>query len=173
MSEQSPKKSQKWKELDDEFQFKSDRSVVILGAAYLKTSLGQILESFFIKDKEISAMLLEDEHLLDSFNARIKVAYSLGLISPNEYHDLLVICSIHKDLIGKIEGVRFTDDGIREQCFNLEIPRKILLPGETQIPRRLFVLTTVLLVQQLILRVSQAAREKRIPRNNLMLVDTK
>jgi len=105
MAEQFPIRSKQWEEFVSEFRFKSDRAVVILGTAYLKTHLGRILENFFVGDAEISAMLLEDECPLGSFSARIKATYSLGLIGPNEYHDLLAIQSIRKKFIGEIEGV--------------------------------------------------------------------
>ena len=173
MSEQFPIKSKQWKELVSEFRFKSDRAVVILGIAYLQTHLRRILESFFVEDAKIPAMLLEEECPLGSFSARIKAAYSLGLVSPNEFHDLLAIQSIHNEFIGEIEGVKFTDDEIRDQCFRLKIPRKMSLPEEAQTPRRLFVFATAVLAQQFMLRASQAAQEKRTHRDNLILVDMK
>ncbi|MBS1248590.1 MAG: Mannitol operon repressor [Chloroflexi bacterium] len=173
MSKQSSTKSKKWKDLVNEFRSKSDRAVVILGAAYLKTHLGGLLESFFIDDPEISEILLGQESPLGSFSTRVKVAYSLGLLSPNEYRDLLVIQAIHKEFVGEIEEVKFTNDEIRELCFRLKIPREVLLPGETLTPRRLFVFATAFLAQQLMLRTSQAAREKRAPRENILLVDMK
>ncbi len=173
MASQSPTKSQKWEELVSEFRFKSDRAVVVLGAAYLKTHLGRILESFFIDDSEVPAMLLEEERPLGSFTARIKTAYSLGLISSNEYHDLLVVQSIRKEFLREIEEVRFTNDGIREQCFRLKIPREVLLPEETLTPRRLFVFATAFLAQQFMLRASQAAQEKRSLRDDFVLIDMK
>ncbi|RLB75148.1 MAG: hypothetical protein DRH15_14515, partial [Deltaproteobacteria bacterium] len=86
----STDKSQKWEELMKEFRPKSDRIVAILGATYLKSHLGQMLENFFVDDKEVSEKLLSEEGPLGGFDARIKMAYALGLISPYEYHDLLI-----------------------------------------------------------------------------------
>ena len=173
MANQSPTKSQKWKELVSEFRFKSDRSVVVLGAAYLKTHLGRVLESFFIDDSEVPALLLEEESPLGSFSARIKTAYSLGLISSNEYHDLLIVQSIRKEFLREIEEVKFANNGIRELCFRLKIPREVLLPGETLTPRRLFVFATAFLAHQFMLRTSQAAQEKRVLRDDFVLIDMK
>ena len=132
-----------------------------------------MLESFFIGDSEVPAMLLEEESPLGTFIARIKVTCSLGLISPNEYHDLLIIQSIRKEFLREVEEVKLTNSGIREQCFRLKIPREILLPGETLTPRRLFVFATAFLAQQFMLRTSQAAQEKRVPRDNFILIDMK
>ena len=166
-------KSKKWEEFIKELRPKSDRVVAILGASYLKSHLGRMLESFFIDDKEISEMLLEEEGPLGSFSARIKATYALGLISPYEYHDLCIINSIQKEFLKEITGVKFTSDVIRIQCFHLKLPREILLPGETQTPRRLFVFVNAFLTQQFTLRTVQAVREKRTPRDSFMLVDMK
>lgn len=164
-------KSQEWEELIKEFRPKSDRIVAILGAAYLKSHLGQMLENFFIDDETVSEILLKEEGPLGTFSARIKAAYALGLISPYEYHDLLIIHSVQKEFLKEMTGVKFTSDPIRLQCFKLKLPREILLPGETQTPRRLFVFVNAFLTQQFTLRAMQAEQEKRAPRDSFMLID--
>ncbi|OQY33706.1 MAG: hypothetical protein B6I38_03245 [Anaerolineaceae bacterium 4572_5.1] len=129
------------------------------------------MENFFVDDKEVSEKLLSEEGPLGGFDARIKMAYALGLISPYEYHDLLIIHSIQKTFLKEMTGIKFSSDPIRLNCFRLRLPREILLPGETQTPRRLFVFVNAFLTQQFTLRAMQAVQEKRIPRDNFMLVD--
>lgn len=160
-----------WEKLLKEFRPKSDRIVAILGATYLKSHLGQLLENFFIDEKEVFDSLLNDEGPLGGFGARIKTAYALGLISPYEYHDLLIIHAIEKEFLKEMTGIKFTSNSIRAQCFRLKLPREVLLPGETQTPRRLFVFVNAFLTQQLMLRAAQAREERRTPRDSFMLVD--
>ncbi len=94
MADQKSASTREWKRLVDEFQKKSDRAVAILGTTYLNTHLARLLECFIIDDEKISKMLLGEENPLGSFEARIKAAYGLGLISRTEYHDLVLIWHI-------------------------------------------------------------------------------
>jgi DNA-binding MltR family transcriptional regulator len=99
MDEQITGSTREWKRLIEEFQKKSDRAVAILGTTYLNTHLARLLECFIIDDEKISKMLLSEENPLGSFEARIKAAYGLGLISKTEYHDLVLLWHIRNRFI--------------------------------------------------------------------------
>ena len=168
----SPNDPKEWQRLAAEFQHKGDRAAAILGAVYLESYLGQLIADFLIKDKAMVVKLLGEEYPLGSFSARIKAAYCMGLISANEYNDLGLILAIRNIFANDIEGATFTDDGIREKCFMLKIPRALLLPGETRTPRRLFVFASTILTQHLALRAAHAVNERRTVPVEFMLIDT-
>ncbi len=167
----NPQPSQDWKYLVAEFQNTSDRSVAILGVSYLRNHLGRLLGCFMINDPTLVAELFDPENILSGFGVRIHLAHALGLISSNEHHDLTQINKIYTAFLNDLDSAKFSDEDIRLHCYSLKIPREVLLPEETPIPRRLFVFAVALLVGQLTLRASQAEDERRTPPDNFMLVD--
>ncbi len=162
---------QNWQGLVAEFQHTSDRAVVILGSTYLQNHLGHLIRSFIVDHPENSANLLEAESPLGGFGPRIYSAYALGLISPNELHDLSLILKIRNQFLAQLNSLKFTDDDFSKICNLLKIPREVLHPEETPTPRRLFVFAIALLVGQLSLRAEQAERNCRIPPDNFILID--
>jgi DNA-binding MltR family transcriptional regulator len=160
-----------WKRLVLEFQKKSDRAVAILGTTYLNTHLARLLECFLIDDEKIAKMLLGEENPLGSFEARIKAAFGLGLISRTEYHDLVLIWHIRNRFIGDMGEGSFSELDIQNLCKRLKIPDEVILQDEDPSPRRLFVFGTAILAQQLMYRANQAFEEKRKLRENFILVN--
>ncbi len=171
MDEQNPGTPRVWKKLVDEFQQKSDRAVAILGTTYLNTHLARLLECFIIDDEKISKMLLGEENPLGSFEARIKAAYGLGLISKTEYHDLVLLWHIRNRFIRDMAEGSFTELDIRNLCQRLKIPDEVILQEEEPSPRRLFVFGVAILAQQLMYRANEAYNEKRTLRDNFILVN--
>jgi DNA-binding MltR family transcriptional regulator len=166
------KSQAEWEKLSAEFQHKSDRTTAILGAAYLETNLGQLISYFFVPSAIETGILLADSGPLCSFGSRLKAAYGMGLISKNEYHDLNLIYEMRNIFVSDGEVVSFSDNGVREKCFRLKIPRDMLLPGETRTPRHLFVFTSTILSQHLALRTQMAENERRKTPDEFILVET-
>ena len=162
---------QNWQGLVAEFKHTSDRTVAILGSTYLQNHLGRLIGSFFVDHPSSSANLLHGENPLGSFGARSNAAFAMGLISQNEYLDLMQILQIRDIFLDELNSTKFTNDDIREKCYLLKMPREVLHPEETPTPRRLFVFTIALLVGQLTLRAQQAEQERRTPPDNFMLID--
>lgn len=171
MAQTRTENTQEWERLVLEFQHKSDRTAAITGAVYLNTHLSRVLECFLIADEKVSRMLLQEENPLGPFGARIKAAYGLGLISRQEYHDLVIIWHIRNRFIRDLDEGRFDEEEVRKLCLKLKIPREVILKKENPTPRRLFVFATAILAQQLMWRATQAEEEKRVPRGDFMLVD--
>jgi hypothetical protein len=166
-----------WQDVVAEFQNKSDRAAAILGGAYLDSHLGRLIGSFIVEHPSSPSYLKSPHNLLDvdqplgTFGPRIRAAYALGLISLNEYHDLHLIKEVQYMFANDVEGTAFSDDGIREKCFLLRIPREVLLPDETRIPRQLFVFATAILTQHLAWRAIQAEHDRRNVPDDFILVD--
>lgn len=160
-----------WKRLVDEFQKKSDRAVAILGTTYLNTHLARLLECFIVEDEKISKLLLGEENPLGTFEARIKAAFGFGLISRTEYHDLVLIWHIRNKFIRDMGEGNFGETEIQTLCKRLKIPDEVILQEENPSPRRLFVFGTAILAQQLMYRANEANEEKRVLRDNFILVN--
>jgi DNA-binding MltR family transcriptional regulator len=163
--------SQNWQGLIAEFKHTSDRTNAILGSTYLQNHLGSLIGCFFVDHPDSSNYLLDTEKCLGGFGTRINAAYALGLISPNEYHDLMLIFKIRDIFINELNNTQFSDDAIRKKCYQLKIPREIIRPEEMPTPRRLFVFAVAILVRQLTMRAHHAEDERRTPPENFMLID--
>lgn len=162
---------QEWHRFVDEFQHTSDRTVVILGSTYLKNHLGRLIKGFLISNPETVKKLLGPEAPLETFGARIRIAYTLGLISSNEYHDLIQILDIRNAFLNELDNTSMTDNEIQDKCYALKTPREVFLAEETPSPRRLLEFATALLSSQLMIRTSSAENERRTSPENFMLVD--
>ncbi len=171
MDEQASEAPREWKRLVNEFQSKSDRAVAILGTTYLNTHLARLLDCFIIDDEKISKMLLGEENPLGSFEARIKAAYGFGLISKTEYHDLVLIWHIRNRFISDMGEGSFTEMDIQNLCKRLKIPDEVILKEDDPSPRRIFVFGIAILAQQLMYRANEANLEKRVLRDNFILVN--
>ena len=95
----------------------------------------------------------------------------MGLISANEYHDLNLILQIQYIFSNQVNEITFTDDGIREKCFMLRIPRDVLLPGGTQSPRQFFIFATAILTHHLAWRAGEAENKRCVKPADLLLVN--
>ncbi len=175
MTAQSPAKNprefQGRENFVDDIHGKSDRAVAIVGAAFLDSHLEQLLGSFFVDDYDEVRALVGSDRPLGTFGARIRMGYILGLISKEERDDLWSVNQIREFFIREMGELSFSDDPLREWCFLLRLPNKILLSGETRTPRRLFVFAVALLVRQLSLRIEQAGQARRAVADEFVFVE--
>lgn len=155
------KKTKDWKKFIREFHNKSDRTTAIISAAYLESQLRQLLSSFFIDQPDVVEHILDPGEALGSLKNLIIGAYVLGLISKDEYEDLILISKIRNALVNQNNGQTFDDTDIRKLCVQFSIPLEVLHPNDNPTPRRLFVFTSAVLVRHLAQRTMQAETEKR------------
>ncbi len=162
-----------WKKLIKKYQNTSDRSVTILSTTQLTIRLGQLLTSFMVDHQDVRDRLLKEGQPLSSYGIRADLTFGLGLISPKEYHDLKLIELIRYQFLDEARGGHFTDDGVREQCYRLRLPREVLLPDQTTTPRRFFIFATTLLLQQIVFRTKQIEDQRRKPPEDFVLMAAK
>lgn len=154
-----------WRSFYEEFQNRSDRASAIVGAAFLDGHLGHLIASFLVDDAEQVAALLDPDRPLGSFGAKIRAAYCMGLISPDEQHDLNLILHVQNTFAAEMSGISFEDERVRAYCQQLLFPGRVQLPGEQRSSRSAFVFATALLAQTLSLRALEAeARRRTVPR---------
>lgn len=89
---------------------RSDRALVIIAVCYLDNLLENLFRSFFIKDQRVES-LFKNDHILQTFYAKVNIAYFSGLIPKFIYHDL--------KLIGEIRN-KFAHEVLAELCLNHE-----------------------------------------------------
>lgn len=158
------KRRREWNELKfedfkgflEEFQKESDRAAPVLGAAYLDESLRQLIAASMVADSSEVEGLLHTGNPLGSFSPRIRAAYCMGLISEDEYDDLMRISRIRNRFAHDLQGLRFTDDWARDACGDLRCLDALSgLTGSVAGARNQFNLVVSMLSAQLKIRILQ------------------
>lgn len=99
----------------------SERTLAIISGVDLEELLGNILSNIFIDDKQAENTL---QQVFNTFYSKIEVAYSLGLISSDEYVDLNITRKIRNYFAHTPEGSSFNDQKVIDLCINLRIPQQ-------------------------------------------------
>lgn len=115
-----------------EFKKETDRGLAILAASMLDQKLKIILSNYLIKCKQSDLLLNSPGAPISTFSARLNMAFSLGLISEDEYHDSEVIRKIRNDFAHKFElEFSFNNPSVSDKCKNM----KIIYAGGATIPQ--------------------------------------
>ena len=103
-----------------EFGKESDRASVILSVAMLDKALETVIKTHLVPTASSEDSLLEGAYApLSTFNARIDLAYRLGLISIQFCRDLHTIRKIRNDFAHNIAGCSFEDSTVRSRITEL------------------------------------------------------
>ena len=129
-----------WGLLSDE----SDRQASIVSACILDDLLERIVTASFIRDKAVKRTF-EDDHILQSFYAKINISYYSGLIQKTIYNDLKLICRIrNKFAHSVITDLDFTDSSIAQQIGEFSFPTEFIeIFSEPRVRFRVVVLVIV------------------------------
>lgn len=109
----------------------SDRSAAIVGAAFLDNRIALKLSYLMKDDKTVREELLENSGPLATFSSRIRLGYMLGLYSEEVYKDLHIIRKIRNFFAHDLDKRDFQNDSISDQCRNLKVVDKRVIPKET------------------------------------------
>jgi len=123
-----------WQSLEGE----TDRGAAVLAAILLDGLLEKLIRASFIKDSRVK-LLFKNDHILQSFYAKINLAYFAGLIPKPVFEDLKLICEIrNKFAHSVISDPKFTNATISKLVNHLsQIPKSL---RETYPPKLKFVL---------------------------------
>lgn len=120
----------KWEVVKGQLFRESERASAIVSSALLDETLATVIGLFMIDedmkkrdDREV-LKLIEDYGVLGTFSARTRTAYSLGLITEDEHHDLHIIRTIRNKFAHDLE-CSFDDPSVADRCNNLVHPRRI------------------------------------------------
>ena len=122
------------------FARESDRAVAIIAVCLLDELLEKVIRASYVKDPQVKS-LFKNDHILQSFFAKINIAYFSGLIPKVIYHDLKLICEIRNRFAhAVIADLRFTDKTIVQRIDRFALGPKTI--NELSGPRIKF--TTVI-----------------------------
>jgi mannitol operon repressor len=135
----------------------ADRNNAIVAGVDLEEALGDMLLNFMV-DAKTSRDLLRST--LSNFAIRINMAYSLGLISPDEYADLNTIREIRNYFAHGKRGCTFADKFVTNLCNNFRIRGKN--PIEINESWALYLDTASILLYTFSTRISRAKKQQRV-----------
>jgi mannitol operon repressor len=103
----------------DELNKESPRGKVLISTGYLEEMLKEILSGFLLKDKVVDDLFDGGNAPLGTFSSRSKLAYTLGLISEAEFHDIDLIRRIRNDFAHDMKA-SFANDTVKNRCSHLK-----------------------------------------------------
>lgn len=89
-----------------------ERGLVLALAAFAEEALGDLIRAFLIPGEPAAQLLDGFNAPLGTFSARIKMAYSLGLVTKRQYEDLDRLRRIRNEFAHNWEPVSFVDQKI-------------------------------------------------------------
>ena len=127
---------QQWdKVLDREFKGESDRACVILAGALLDSALETAIKTYLVPCSTGRDPLFTGNGPLSSFNARIEIAYRIGVIDLIMARNLHLIRRIRNDFAHNISGCTFEDSSVLSRMT--ELRRSSRLPERAPDKRKL------------------------------------
>lgn len=111
--------------LNEQFHDAPDRTIAILGGAYLDGLLTKLLTGIF-KEKEKHAELLATGKPLSEYALKVKVAYAFSLITEDQFRDLHTIGRVRNRFAHEFTIESFDSDRVRDLCGNLRHPKMLI-----------------------------------------------
>lgn len=97
----------------------TDRGAALSVRAYLEHRLGQLLRATLVQNPKVHKELFEGNGPMATFSNRIKVAYSIGLLSAAEMRDLNLIRAVANDFAHEPEDISFAHPHVVSRCSHL------------------------------------------------------
>ncbi|MBB2818392.1 UNVERIFIED_ORG: DNA-binding MltR family transcriptional regulator [Rhizobium esperanzae] len=91
-----------------------ERGLILALAAFAEEALGDLINAFLIPGDPAKQLLEGFNAPLGTFSARIKMAYSLGLVTKGQYADLDRLRRIRNDFAHTWEPISFSDQKIAD-----------------------------------------------------------
>ena len=112
-----------FKSLLQELKTESPRGKVLICGAMLDDQLADCIMSRLVDHPDVSKLTSSFNAPFGTFSSRVIGTLALGIISPDEYHDLEIIRGIRNDFAHRL-GMTFEDQSIRDRCANLQASAK-------------------------------------------------
>lgn len=121
----------------------NDRSLAIVGAALVESSLDYLIKNYLVNDESKVDKFINGK----DFYSKIQLAYFLGLISKDEYNDLNCIREIRNLFAHKLSVSDLNDKDVKSESSKFIIPKKMNYKNDNL--REMLLITYVLLFFQL------------------------
>ena len=151
-------RSQQMLALTNELNKETERGQALLVGAYLENLLGDLITTALVIDSnEVKSLDLFDGPVapLGTFSARMRVAYSLGLLTKDEYDDIKLIKDIRNAFAHQLTGLSFTHEKIASRCQKLKAAK---VDGQPSSMQECFNKASIRLMVDLILRIQARQR---------------
>ncbi len=141
----------------------SDRAIAIVGAAYLDDRLARTIRAFLIKRDEPTRKLLGTQGPLGAFGARIQMAFCLGLLDEDEYHDLGIIQKIRNEFAHQVADLTFDEARMAQRCDLLRLLKSNSSPElyQSYTRRKRYITTVADIIAALATAEFHATNERR------------
>lgn len=128
----------------DSLEKESDRAIAVIVGCLIDNLLEKLLRTFYIKDQQVKRLFTND-HILQTFFAKINIAYFSGLIPQIIYHDLKLIGEIRNRFAHEVtSGLSFSNEIIEQKISSCALRPKTF--DDIAAPKLKF----IIIVQQLI-----------------------
>ena len=105
----------------DQVRLETDRAVVILTAAMIDQGLEDVLRARLVQLSTSEDPLFDSAYApLADFNAKIDLAFRIGLLPPNYAKGLHLIRRIRNEFAHNVSGCTFDDPRIRNRVMELD-----------------------------------------------------
>jgi DNA-binding MltR family transcriptional regulator len=143
----------------------NDRSVAIVGPAYLDLLLRELLVNFLVPDEKEVVKLLHPEGPFGAFGSRVTACYCLGLIGPKIKSDLRLVGKIRNKFAHDLRAT-FVDADVSSWCKALEWHKDLMMsnPPDGATVRDLFQVGVNCLVMHIHGLVGLARSDRRSSR---------
>ncbi len=146
-----------WRRMVREFGGESHRGAALVAAALLDLNLEDLLRAYLVDDHDEVEYLLGTG--LQSFGARIRVAYALGLVSADESHDLRVIQAVRNYFAHNLH-VTFEAAEVKQQLAGLRLLARLLPDARRLTLRRQLEQATCMLSVLLVRRLGEVSARR-------------
>lgn len=141
----------------------SDRGLAIVSAAYIDDLLAALLRTSLRKDPTLYERIMGARGPLESFSAKIDIAYGFGLLTRDGSKMLHSVREIRNDFAHNWDAT-FDDQSIADRCINLGEKSGLMVPdsvGRGAAARERFFFATLFLLSRLSAVVRNSARGER------------
>ena len=109
-----------YNQFEEELHQETDRGAAVMACTMLDWVFKRMLGNFLVKSKIFEELFDGANAPLSSFSNKIKMSYSLGLITQLEYHDINILRRIRNEFAHKFElNFSFEDQKVSSICKNL------------------------------------------------------
>lgn len=128
----------------DALEKESDRAIAVIATCILDTQLEELIRASYIKDARVK-LLFKSDHILQTYFAKINIAYFSGLIPEPLYNDLKIIAEIRNSFAHQITGnMNFSATNIANKIDKFNLTSKEV--DKIFVPKMKFILTIQILV---------------------------
>lgn len=115
-------------EFERELNSNSDRGIVLICASIIDQILEEMLKGFLIDNPKVDKDLFKGNGPLQGFDQKIKMAFYLGLISKNEFNNIIYLQRVRNKFAHQVNGISFENEAIKNVCQNFNIPKNCYAP---------------------------------------------